>query len=723
MGKMKRSDTGASPQQILAKALAEGRRTLNEFESKRLLSSLSIPVTEEWLVHTVEEAVNRAKRIGYPVALKACGADLAHKTERGAISLNLRGAREVKQEGIRLQKIQGCEGLLIQEMVAGERELAVGLTRDPTFGPCLMFGLGGTLAEVIKDVTFRTAPLNLRDALEMIMDIRGKEILGHFRNQAPVDLDELARILVALGEIAISHEEIFQIDVNPLKIRPDGRPVAVDALVVLSPGSLGQLTVPETPELAFPRSRSLKLKDDWARFFEPASVAVIGASSVPGKPGYEVIRNILANDYPGKIYLVNPRGGEIQGLKVYQSVFDLPDGIDLGVIIVPAEKCSQALRECASKGIKHLVMAAGGFAEVDDNGAQIQSDLMMVIQEHGLHVLGPNTSGNISTPAKFTSTFFPLGRIRRGNVSYIAQTGNFATHTMKYVLSAENFGVARVIGLGNAIDTDECDALEYLEGDPETKAILIYLENIKRPRRFLEIARRITPKKPIVMLKGGASDAGKQAAIAHTASMALEDHLVDGLLKQAGIVRIHDYTHLILAGKALSMCPLPKGNRISFLAPSGAMLVVLSDLCTRLGLEVPSLQPENVKKLQDISPPFIFMRNPVDIWAAASTRGIEFGYSQGMQAVLSDPNIDAVIPVLLLTKDTGIPSYDFIVELANRYPDKPLLVTFSGEEYYMRECKAYLEPKGVPTFTEIEAPFRVLSILLRCKRMMDRGSP
>jgi len=348
---------------------------------------------------------------------------------------------------------------------------------------------------------------------------------------------------------------------------------------------------------------------------------------------------------------------------------------------------------------------------------------MNAIQEHGLHVLGPNTSGNISTPAKFTSTFFPLGKIRRGNVSYIAQTGNFATHTMKYVLSAENFGVARVIGLGNAIDTDECDALEYLESDPETKAILIYLENIKRPRRFLEIARRITPKKPIVMLKGGASDAGKQAAIAHTASMSLEDHLVDGLLKQAGIVRIHDYTHLILAGKALSMCPLPKGNRVSFLAPSGAMLVVLSDLCTRLGLDVPSLQAENVKKLQDISPPFIPMRNPVDIWAAASTRGVEFGYSQGMQSVFSDPNIDAVIPILLLTKDTGIPSYDFIVELANRYKDKPLLVTFSGEEYYMRECKAYLEPKGVPTFTEIEAPFRVLSILLRCKRVMDRGSP
>jgi acetyltransferase len=187
-------------------------------------------------------------------------------------------------------------------------------------------------------------------------------------------------------------------------------------------------------------------------------------------------------------------------------------------------------------------------------------------------VLGPNTSGHTSTPHQFTSTFFPLGKIRRGKVSYIAQTGNFATHSMKYILTGEHFGVARVIGLGNKIDIEESEALEFLGEDPETNAIIMYLESIKYPKRFLEVARKVTCSKPVVLLKGGATEAGKHAAVAHTAAMASEDRLVDGMLRQAGIVRLWDYTHLILMGKAFSMLPLPKGS-VSFLAPSGAMLV------------------------------------------------------------------------------------------------------------------------------------------------------
>ncbi len=166
-------------------------------------------------------------------------------------------------------------------------------------------------------------------------------------------------------------------------------------------------------------------------------------------------------------------------------------------------------------------------------------------------------------------------------------------------------------------------------------------------------------KKPVVVLKSGSTEAGKHAAVAHTAAMAAEDRLVDALLRQAGIVRIWDYTHLVLAGKALSMLPLPRGNRVSFLAPSGAMLVVLTDLCVRLNLEVPDLSPEALQRIQEISPPFIRMRNPVDIWAAASVNGVEFGYREGMEAVLKDPNIDAVVPVLMLTEDTGVPLLRF----------------------------------------------------------------
>jgi len=460
-------------------------------------------------------------------------------------------------------------------------------------------------------------------------------------------------------------------------------------------------------------------REEFGPFFEPKNVAVIGASATPGRPGNDVIRNILANEYRGKIYLVNPKGGEMLGLPVVPSIANLPAGVELAIIILSAKDTPPALRACAEKGIRHAVLSAGGFAEVDQ-GVQIQEELVAIIREKKLRVIGPNTSGHTSTPHQFTSSFFPLGKIRRGKVSYIAQTGNFATHTMKYILTGEHFGVSRVIGLGNKIDMDESDALEYLADDPETSAIVMYLESIKRPRRFLEIAREVTRRKPVVMLKSGATEAGKHAAVAHTAAMAAEDRLIDAMLRQAGVVRIWDYTHLILAGKAFSMLPLPKGNRVSFLAPSGAMLVVLSDLCVRMGLDIPEIEPATVRRLQDISPPFIRMRNPVDIWASASVHGVEFGYREGMEAVLKDPNIDAVVPILMLTEDTGIPSYDFILELKNRYPDKPLIVTFSADKKYMDECKNYLEPRGVPTFPEIEQPFAVLSILYRCARAMNR---
>ena len=209
--------------------------------------------------------------------------------------------------------------------------------------------------------------------------------------------------------------------------------------------------------------------------------------------------------------------------------------------------------------------------------------------------------------------------------------------------------------------------------------------------------------------------------MAHTAALASDDRIIDGALRQAGIARVYKYSHLFLAAKAIATMPLPKGNRVSFLGPSGAMLVVLTDLCRhRLGLEVPDLEEKTRQRLQEISPPFIRMRNPVDIWASATVHGVEFGYREGMEAVLKDANIDAVVPILMLTDDTGVPSLDFIVDMAERYPDKPIYVTFSGEKKHMEASKAFLEPRGVPTFPLIEEPFEVLSILARCREAMER---
>jgi len=208
------------------------------------------------------------------------------------------------------------------------------------------------------------------------------------------------------------------------------------------------------------------------------------------------------------------------GMKAYRSIQELPKGIDLAIIILPAKSNAQVIRECAARGISAIVLAAGGFAEVDEEGEVLQKELLRAIAETGVRVIGPNTSGHTSTPHNFTSSFFPLGKIPRGNISYIAQTGNFATHTMRYITTGENFGVARVVGLGNKVDVDESDVLEYYAEDPETQAIFVYLESFKRPRRFLDIAREITRIKPVIFLKGGGTTEGARAAIAHTAALA-----------------------------------------------------------------------------------------------------------------------------------------------------------------------------------------------------------
>ena len=682
---------------------------INEYESKQFLARFGIPVIDEHLAVDVDDACAEAKRIGFPVVLKAAGRTLVHKTELGGVALYLRDEQDVRQEGRRLMQIPGCEGLLVQRMAPGHRELVCGMTRSPLFGPCVMFGLGGVLTEALDDAVFRLAPLSLDEAYHMVGEIQAQKMLGRVRGESAVNVDALAHILVQLSLIAHQHPEIREIDLNPLKILPDGQPVVVDALVVRSEGETNSSHRPIA-----------KKEFTISAFFEPRRVAVVGATASTGKAGNDILRNILANDFPGELFFVNPRGGAILNRPVYTSISALPEEIDLAVLIVPAAATIPALRECAARGIRHIVLLAGGFAEVDERGAELQQELIDIIKENGLRVLGPNTSGHISTPAHFTSAFFPLGKIRPGKISYIAQTGNFATHTMKNILTSEYFGVARVIGLGNKIDIDESDALEYLAQDGETQAILMYLESIKRPQRFLQIAQEVTRRKPVVMLKSAASEAGRQAAVAHTAALAAEDRLVEGLLRQAGIVRIRDYTHLLLAGKALAMLPIPRGNRVSFLAPSGALLVALSDLSTRLGLEVAEVSIETQQALQSISPAYLRMRNPVDIWGAALVKGVEPGYREGMEAVLADPNIDAVIPVLMLSEDFSLPSFDFIIDLARKYPDKPILVTYSGEERLMRECRAVLEPAGIPTFMHLEQPFEALSILARCRQALRR---
>lgn len=460
---------------------------------------------------------------------------------------------------------------------------------------------------------------------------------------------------------------------------------------------------------------------EMARFFAPRSIAIVGASATEGRPGRVVMENMKANGYAGKIYPVNPRGGKILGHKVTKTIAELPSGIDMAIVILPANANPQAIRDCGERGIKAVILVAGGFAEVDTEGEDLQAELAAAVRETGIRVLGPNTAGHISAPDDFTSSFFPLGEIPKGPISYIAQTGNFTGAMMKHIMSAEHYGVARCVGLGNAVDIDETDIFEFLADDPETGAIFMYLESFHRPREFLKLAAEVTKKKPVVLLKGGASPEGAMAAQSHTASLSSDDNILDGALRQAGVVRIREFSHLFLAAKAAAAMPLPKSNRCGFVSPSGAFIVHISDLCReRLDITFPDIQKKTLNRLKEISPPFITLRNPVDVFPSATVHGMEFAYREAMEAVLKDPNVDSVVAIMILTRELGVPDLSFIVDLARRYPEKPIYISFSGDATCNAEAKAFLEPQGVPTFPLIEDPFKALDILWRCRAAMNR---
>jgi acyl-CoA synthetase (NDP forming) len=399
---------------IIANAISAGQTSLSEYDSKRILLEYGIPTTQEFLVDELAAAEQAAEQIGYPVVLKVCAAAAQHKTEQNLIELGIGNAVELKKAYDRLSpKARDLAGgILVQEMVRGSRELVVGLNRDDQFGPCVMFGLGGIFTEALGDVSFRVAPLNQQDAREMTTEIEGSKILGAIRGLEPVRMNQLCHCLQQLGQIGLDHPAIREIDINPLIVR-DGSPVAVDALIVL-----------REPQPPAPAEKVVS--GDLTKLFEPQSVAVIGASGTPHKAGNDVIQNILANEFEGRLYLVNPKGGEIMGHRVYPSIQDLPEKIDQAIIILPAGATPQAIRDCAAKGVEAVVLAAGGFAEVDQRGEELQQETIQAIRDSGVRAIGPNTSGHTSTPHKFTSSFFPLGKVPRGKVSYIAQTGNFA---------------------------------------------------------------------------------------------------------------------------------------------------------------------------------------------------------------------------------------------------------------------------------------------------------
>jgi len=451
-------------------------------------------------------------------------------------------------------------------------------------------------------------------------------------------------------------------------------------------------------------------------FFNPKSVAVIGASTTPGKLGYVAVENLIQLGYPGKIYPINPKADKIQGLKTYPNIKDVPGPIDVGLVLVPAEAVIPVLKECVEKGIKHTVIIAGGFSEVDEKGAKMQQEIADIARKSGMRIIGPNTTGIVSIPGRFSTTFFRVDD-RPGPAAYIAQTGNFASITFRWIITKEHFGISRIIGLGNKVDVDDADALEYLENDPETKVIAMYIEGLRDARRFVEVAERVTRKKPVLALKSGRTPAGSKAALSHTASLAANDTILDAAFRQAGIIRVSHYMDLVNYTKAFVYQQPPRGNRVGVITISGGLGVITADACQMQGLDLAKLSDKTLDSFRKASPPFIEVGNPYDIWPSVTRIGTDAAFKVAIESLFDDVNVDAIIAGFQGTEGYELKDLDFISAASRKHPEKTIIAYATSEWSIVEKLRERLEKLGIPVYYSPEDAVEVLSVMYRYSRI------
>jgi len=416
------------------------------------------------------------------------------------------------------------------------------------------------------------------------------------------------------------------------------------------------------------------------KFFNAKTFCVVGASTTPNKPGNVVAYNFV-NFFPGKTYLVNPKGGELYNNKLYKSVLEIDDSIDAACIIVPARYAPLALQECGKKGIKNIIVTTGGFSEIGDEGIKLQQQMLDIMKEFEITVIGPNCLGLYSPALGYDTMFLPDSKLKRptnGPVSIFTQSGAFGAAFIDQ-LSRLGSGkwVSKFISYGNASDINETDSLEYVGQDPDTKMIIIYLEDFKNGREFMQKAREISLKKPIMGIKANRTETGAKAGASHTAALSANDVIVDDLLNDAGIIRVLTWDQLEDCVLVFGTQPLPLGNNVAIVTDGGGAGVMASDMVSDCGLTLAKFSAEVQKKLDDTFPSFYSTGNPIDITGSATAED----YRIALESVYDDPNVDSIVNICIpVIPDLNIEEYIKITKELAKRKEKPFVTALVGGE-------------------------------------------
>ncbi len=409
------------------------------------------------------------------------------------------------------------------------------------------------------------------------------------------------------------------------------------------------------------------------KIMKPKTIAVIGASTKEHTIGSDIMKRLQEYKFNGKIYPVNPKGGIIEGLQAYTSVLEIPDEIDLAIIVVNAKFVLSTVDQCHQKGIKGLCIITAGFKETGAEGAKLESELLSKIREYGMRCVGPNCLGVVNThPEIRMDGCFAESLPERGNIGFVSQSGALGGGILN-ILKDLNLGFAQFISIGNQADVNAETALEYWENEDDVEQILLYMESIQNPANFRKLASRISKKKPILALKAGRSAAGASAASSHTGSLAGADKAANALLAQSGVIREYSLKNLFSTAKVFASCPIPKGDRVAIITNSGGPGIMATDAICEYGLQMAKITDETKEKLRSFLPSAASVKNPIDMIASAP---IEH-YKQTLETVLADENVDMVITIYL--PFLGLKDIDVaqaLMEIKAKNPTKPIIGVF-----------------------------------------------
>ncbi|GAB3838279.1 acetate--CoA ligase family protein [Kribbella italica] len=638
--------------------------------------------------------------------------DILHKTEAGGVVVGVDSAEAAKTAYDQIvgnakayDASASITGVQVQKMLVtgGDvQEVIVGAVTDQTFGKIVAFGLGGVLVEVLKDVTFRLAPTSPDEARSMIEGIGAHEMLNGVRGAKPVDKEAIARIITKLSDLVEDFPQFAEVDLNPVLAGPDGA-TAVDFRIIVD-AEAGKPVERYTQE---------QIQTAMTRIMKPRAVAVIGASNEDGKIGNSVMKNLVNGGYQGDIYPVNPKGGEVLGLKAFPSITDIPGDVDVAVFAVPAKFVGGALEQCGQKGVAGAILIPSGFAETGEQ--ELQDEVVAIAKKHDVRILGPNIYGYYYLPENLCATFCTPYDVK-GSVALSSQSGGIGMAILGFSRSSR-MGVSAIVGVGNKADIDEDDLLTFFETDDNTNLIAMHLEDLKDGRAFAETAARVSKKKPVVVLKAGRTDMGARAASSHTGALAGNDKVYDDILRQSGVVRAPGLNEMLQYARGIPLLPTPKGENVVIITGAGGSGVLLSDACVDNGLQLMAMPDDLDAAFKKFIPPFGASGNPVDITGGEPPSTYRNTVALGLQ----DDRIHALIlgywhtivtPPMVFAKLVA----EVVEEYRAKGIDKPVVASLSGD-VEVEEASQYLFEHGVVAYPyTTETPVQVLGAKYRWAR-------